>query len=303
MFSNLSFGFESEMYIIIPTHKPKYLDKVLGGLRLQSYKNFKVIIVENPELTKEVRDLASEYNCNHIQSPIGANNARNTGVSFTDDYDDWVIALLDDDCIPDTDWTLNIYNAFKENKNISCIGGNVTLSTDKNLTALQAQYLTRINWGNTNPFRELQQGEYLASCNLAFKKSIYKNVGGFNANLGYLGKDNFIPNDEVLFIRDCANHGKVCYNDNMRVLHLINDRINKSFFLKRAYGQGYANILLEREQDITGNCHHERIYYSDFNKIDIDLQIAKHIGMLHAIKGIQPSNQFYSMIEELINGI
>jgi glycosyltransferase involved in cell wall biosynthesis len=301
MFDHLNFGFEPEMYIIIPTHKPKYLEKVLGGLKLQSYKNFKVIIVENPDKTKEVEDLAISYNCTHIQSPIGANNARNTGVSTIDNWADWVIALLDDDCIPEIDWTLNIYNSFKENDNISCIGGNVSLSTDKNLTALQAQYLTKINWGNTNPYRELQKGEYLASCNLAFKKSVYDKVGGFNANLGYLGKDNFIPNDEVLFIRDCANHGKVCYNDNMRVLHLINDRINNSFFLKRAYGQGYANILLEQEQGINSNCHNELIYYSNFNKIDIDLQIAKHIGMLHAIKGIKPSNQFYSLLEDLVH--
>jgi glycosyltransferase involved in cell wall biosynthesis len=287
--------------VVIPTHKPKYLGKVLSSLKYQIHLNedYEIIICENPENTEEVKELISNYNCLNIKlvnSDLGANNARNTGIahSISD-----IIALLDDDCIPDYDWLYQISQSFN-NKNISCIGGNVTLNIDKNLTALQSQYLTKINWGNTNPYRELQQGEYLASCNLAFKKSVYNKVGGFNANLGYLGKDNFIPNDEVLFIRDCTNHGKVCYNDNMRVLHLIDDRVNKSFFLKRAYGQGYANILLEREQGITGNCHHERIYYSDFNKTDIDLQIAKHIGMLHAVKGIQPSSQFYSLLEELV---
>lgn len=287
--------------VVIPTHKPKYLGKVLSGLKYQIDINpeFEIIICENPENTQEVKDLISNYKCLNIKlvnSSLGANNARNTGIAHSNGD---IIALLDDDCIPDYDWLYQITQSFN-NKDISCVGGNVALTCDKNLTALQAQYLTKINWGNTNGPRELEIHEHLASCNLAFTRIAYDKIGGFNANLGYVGKNNFIPNDEVLFIRDCANHGKVCYNDNIRVLHLIDDRVNNSFFLKRAYGQGYADILLEREQEIDKHYSDQRISYSTFNKTDIDLQVAKHIGMLHAIKGIQPSNQFYSLIEELI---
>lgn len=291
---------ETEMYIVIPTHKPKYLKEVLDGLEQQIYKNFKVIIVENPETTLEVKRLAHQYKCIYTQSPIGANNARNCGINIIDDWADWIIALLDDDCIPEKDWTLNIYNSFKEDEKLVCLGGRVELSTDKNLTHLQSSYLSKVNWGNTVLHRYIQDGEYLVSCNLAFKKSVYNKVGGFNANLGYFGKDNFIPNDEILFIRDCKNHGKVCYNDNMRVLHMIDDRINHKFFLKRAYGQGYADVLLAKEQGITNYFCSENLYYGDNNKIDICLQIAKHIGILHAAKGIEPSNQFYSLLEELV---
>lgn len=286
--------------VVIPTHKPKYLGRVLSCLKGQSYINnsFQIVICENPENTEEVKNLISNYKCLNIKlvnSDLGANNARNTGITHS--IGD-IIALLDDDCLPEEDWLYQITQVFNH-KDISCVGGRVTLSIDKNITALQAQYLTKINWGNTDGPRELEINEHLASCNLAFTRIVYDKIGGFNANLGYVGKDNFIPNDEVLFIRDCANHGKVCYNDNMRVLHLINNRVNHSFFLKRAYGQGYADILLEREQGITSNCHNERIYYSEFNKTDIDLQVAKHIGMMHAIKGIKPSNQFYLLLEEL----
>jgi len=286
--------------VIIPTHNPLYLKETLTALHHQNDNNFTVLVVENPTKTFNVEHISEYYMFEHITSPLGANNARNTGINFIDSPEDIIIALLDDDCVPDRDWIRNIRESFNNDTKLACLGGRVTLSTDKNLTALQSQYLTKINWGNTNLYRELQPGEYIASCNLAFKKSVYNKVGGFNANLGYFGKDNFIPNDEVLFIRDCANHGKVCYNDNMRVLHLIDDRVNNKFFLKRAYGQGYANILLEREQGITGNCHLEKIYYSEENTKDIDLQIAKHIGMLHAIKGVEPSNQFYSLLEELV---
>lgn len=287
--------------VVIPTHKPKYLGKVLSGLKYQIDINpeFEIIICENPENTQEVKDLISNYKCLNIKlvnSSLGANNARNTGIAHSNSD---IIALLDDDCIPDYDWLYQITQSFN-NKDISCVGGNVALTCDKNLTALQAQYLTKINWGNTSGPRELEIHEHLASCNLAFTRIAYDKIGGFNANLGYIGKNNFIPNDEVLFIRDCANHGKVCYDDNIRVLHLIDDRVNNSFFLKRAYGQGYADILLEREQGIDKHYSDQRISYSTFNKTDIDLQVAKHIGMLHAIKGIQPSNQFYSLIEELI---
>lgn len=297
------YGFESEMYVVIPTHKQVYLEETLKALSLQSYKNFIVIIVENPERTNTVQELAIEYDkyfkCIHIQSPIGANNARNTGLSIIDDYDDFIIALLDDDCIPDSDWIETIKESFKD-ETLACVGGRVDLSCDKNLTRLQSEYLTKINWGNTIGHRPLQNKEYIASCNLAFKKSVFAKVGGFNANLGYFGKDNFIPNDEVLFIRDCANYGSVCYNDNMRIIHKIDNRVNKRFLLKRAYGQGYANILLEKEQGIHGNYHNEAIYYSKYNLEDIDLQIAKQIGMIHAIKGIKPSNHYYSLLEELV---
>lgn len=286
--------------VIIPTHNPKYLNNTLHGLFIQENKDFDVIVCENPTVTKEVEKTCSNFSnvldIALINSNIGANNARNTGVYLSGGD---IIALLDDDCVPSKTWIDEIYKTFKDDK-VSCVGGRVNIYGISHITALQAQYLTKIDWGHTETHRQLLPNEYLASCNLAFTREVYAKVGGFNANLGYFGKNNFIPNDEVLFIRDCANHGKVCYNDNMLVDHNVLDRVNMKFFLKRAYGQGYANILLEREQGITGNCHQERVYYSENNKTDINLQIAKHIGMLHAIKGIEPSGQFYSLLEELV---
>lgn len=287
--------------VVIPTSKQKYLNETLLSLSQQTIKDFEVIVCENPSIEESTIELVNYYlmdlDIRIVQSTIGANNARNTGVSFSK-FD--IIALLDDDCKPEENWIEQVIKVMNDDT-VSCVGGRVNLDYNTEITNLQSQYLTGINWGYTLGYRPLQKNEYIASCNLAFRKSVYYSVGGFNANLGYIGKDNFIPNDEVLFIRDCSNYGKVCYNDNMRILHLIKDRVNLPFFIKRAYGQGYANILLEKEQGIIGNCHNELIYYSEYNKEDIILQVAKHFGMLHAVRGIKPSNQFYSQLEDIIN--
>lgn len=288
--------------VIIPTHQPKYLGKTLASLKSQAYVDFdyEVIVCENPKITEEVTSIISNYNClniKHVSSDIGANNARNTGIAKSSGE---IIALIDDDCIADQNWLKEIHNTFL-NRKISCVGGRVELSQNIKLTELQAIYLSKVSWGNTLFYRELYKDEHLVSANLAFTREAYDKVGGFNTNLGYKGKLNFIPNDEVLFIRDCALYGKVVYNDNLIVKHLIDDRMNLEFFLKRAYGQGYANVLLDREQEIYTFTLKEDFSFNEYNAIDLKLHSAKILGMNHALNNIVPTQEIYDKLKDLLD--
>ena len=261
-------------------------------------KLFEIIVVDNPTIEQRNIDLITRlqrlrFDANIISSPLGANNARNTGI-YSSKYP--IIALLDDDCVPCPTWLDRIYNCIKDN--VVCVGGSVILDIYEPITKLAGKYLTEVDWGRSIYPRPLNVGEYITSCNMAFTIDTYYKVGGFNANLGYVGKTDFIPNDEILFIRDCHNHGEVLYDYEMKVSHIIRDK-GINYLLKRAYGQGYADILLNREQGIQDFNSIEQLYFNKYNKIDILLQCAKVIGITHALKGIKPSKQYYSLLEEL----
>ena len=260
-------------------------------------KPFEVIVVDNPEIEQRNLDLVNDYkkqlDIKIISSQLGANNARNTGIHYAK-YK--IIALLDDDCIPSETWLKSISTTIKDD--VVCVGGRVVLDIKDGITELSGKYLTEVDWGRSICPRPLSTDEYITSCNLAFTKEVYSKIGGFNANLGYFGKEDFIPNDEVLFIRDCNNHGVVLYNHEMKVDHIIRNK-GINYLLRRAYGQGYADILLNKEQGIKEFVSTEQLYFDKYNQVDIMLQCAKILGITHALKGIKPSKQYYSLLEEL----
>jgi glycosyltransferase involved in cell wall biosynthesis len=286
--------------IIIPTSSPKYLNLTLDSLAVcRNIENCQIVICENPEITESTLELVDRFkkifklDIKVVSSAIGANNARNTGISHSRGS---VIALLDDDCTVNENWLLEIENVFK-NSEVSCVGGKVQLSDETNLTKFQSLLLSKVDLGATLQYRPLVDGEYLVSANLAFSREVYHKVGGFNSNLGYSGRTHFIPNDEVLFIRDCANFGTVCYNNNMVVTHNIQDRKDDPiFFIKRAFGQGYADVLLKREQGITFINKTVKYFANEQNTIDVILEAAKLIGIYHAINKAEPTEETYLKI-------
>lgn len=286
--------------VVIPTHKQEYLKRTLQSLAdAGENESYEVIVCENPEITPETRQIVDSMGPNFslvCSATIGANNARNVGVHFAKGE---IIALTDDDCEVDKNWITRIRLAL-ENKDIGCVGGRVQLRLEPeiDLTSMQTGYLTEVNYGRTEFPRKLNRSEYLVSCNLAFTREVYNLVGGFNSNIGYMGKDNFIGNDEVLFVRDCKNHGDVMYDNDLLVYHIVNEyRSSMKYLIRRAYGQGCADVILSKLQE-QKFCRNYSINDSDI-KSNLILQLANAMGTTNTILGVEPCEQFYLVLEEL----
>lgn len=122
----------NEVSIILPTYnKASYLDLTLSGYKLQTFKNFEIVIVDDgsQDNTKEV---ASKYmdklNINYIyQKNKGRAAAKNTALQqVIGDY----IIFTDDDRIPDPDFISEHLQILKRNPSYVTIGSKYEVLTN-----------------------------------------------------------------------------------------------------------------------------------------------------------------------------
>lgn len=235
--------------VIIPTYSPCYLREVLTALRAQiTNVPFEVIVVENPDRTEEVQTLVKNYGYRYECSILGANNARHHGIAVAQ-YN--LIALIDDDVLVSPNWIQQIASLNETNKAYSVFGGSLDLeyrfTRPKWVIGPFERMLSRVRWDAQYP-RRLNDGEYIVSGNMFFRKEVYHAVNGLNLVAGYFGRD-WCPNDEVEFVEKCKEIGPVFYAPDLKANHQIDEtRLTLSFMRKRFYGQGWADGKLYLRQ-------------------------------------------------------
>lgn len=244
----------NELSVVIPTYKQKYLRKTLDGLTLQEDKDFDLIVIENGIKSDETKQL-----CGHFEDDLrikyvffeqpGANNARNIGVKNSNGQ---FIGLIDDDCIPDEDWSLKIKEKHREYPNAGVIGGKVSLRfLDKKplwLEGIFRNYLAELNWGLEDT--GIENYQYLVGANFSFKRQTFEEINGFNERVGLKG-DNLLSNDELDFITSARNKGKeIIYSPEISIKHLIpRERTSIDYLLRKSYFQGRADVILSRKDN------------------------------------------------------
>lgn len=239
--------------IVIPTHKPKYLEETLKSIAAQNFISsyYEVLIVENPKATSRVKNIVDKFpdNFKHIECyTMGANAARNCGIKNAK-YD--TIVLTDDDCILDKNY-LSSLKSF-ENHNYDMVGGPLVckfiVEKPKWLVGGFLPHLSQVNWTpNVKIPTDLSviNSGYLVSANLSFSKTLYGKIGPFEEEHGYIGSGLF-ANDEVRFINRARKFG-VLYNPEMKMEHIIDSsRVKIEYFIQRKYAQGYVDAILYLE--------------------------------------------------------
>jgi len=249
--------------IIIPTHKPKYLQSTIDSLLSLEFDRsfFEVIVVENPEKTDRVSCIMSGLpdNFKHIYCPtIGANPARNCGIKNAQ-YD--TIILTDDDCIVSSQYLTNLFSTIRKT-GYELIGGPLLskfiVDKPKWITKGFLANLSEINWTPDINFPsdlKALHGAYLVSANLVFTKNMFNKIGPFEEEHGYKG-NNLFANDEVRFIERGKKYG-VLYDPKLKIDHIIGpERCVIEYFIQRKYSQGYVDAILKLETDNPVDLYH-----------------------------------------------
>ena len=110
--------------VVIPTHQPRFLRDTLKGLSAQSDRNFEAIVVENGLKTDGTEALLSEFSDKFqvryvYEKRLGLNIARNLGCRLARGD---ILALLDDDCIPEPCWIASIREHYTDSE-VKIVGG------------------------------------------------------------------------------------------------------------------------------------------------------------------------------------
>ena len=245
---------------IICTHnREQYLGAAIDSLLAQEFSDFEAIVVDNAssDRTKEVVEQRSgDPRLKYIYEPnIGLSVARNTGAQAARGQ---ILAYLDDDAVASSTWLQVLFSAYQENEQLVVAGGKVTLLWPPGVTA--PNWLSPDLAGNLGAYDLGDRVVYIQQpgltprgLNYSIRRSFLEEIGGFNVNLGRIGK-KLLSNEELYVTEIALKSGKqVAYLPNALVAHNVApERLQKSWFWQRSWWQGVSECYRDYESDRVG---------------------------------------------------
>jgi glycosyltransferase involved in cell wall biosynthesis len=175
-----------------------------------------------------------------------------------------IIAYLDDDAIAMSEWCASIVEAFQSHESAGIVGGPVEpIWPDAAPTWLhkwQQGFLTILDYGSD--LRVLNDGEWLAGTNIAFRKSALADAGGFNEALGRTGS-TLLSNEELAVTRKILDSGlQAYYLPQARVMHRVHaGRATQAWLRQRVCWQAVSDLLSGAQRPKREQCWTEMASY------------------------------------------
>ena len=168
-----------------------------------------------------------------------------------------IIGFIDDDAIAVPGWCEAILATFREHGNAGSAGGPV----EPIWPAVSPPWLHRIHRGyysivdlGDEP-RALRKKEWLAGTNIAYRKSVLEEAGGFNEGIGRIG-ETLMSNEELVVSAKISTLGyESWYAPDARVLHRIReDRVSQKWLRRRRSWQVVSDLLANPQNTSAEEC-------------------------------------------------
>lgn len=152
------------------------------GLQKLSYSNFEVIVVDDGS-SDSTAAIANEYGFRVISTENrGLSSARNTGLEAATGE---IVAYTDDDARPDPHWLTYLASTFMSTAHVGVGGPNIAPFGD----GTTAECVANAPGGPTHVLLSDREAEHIPGCNMAFRKSCLKEIGGFDPQFRVAGDD------------------------------------------------------------------------------------------------------------------
>lgn len=216
---------------------------------------YEVIIIDNASTDNTWETLEREFgdmpNVRCLFEPVlGLSRARNRGWSNASGQ---YIAFLDDDALPCKDWLKNLCTAL-DDPEVGAAGGPIFPLYETDVPkwfneSLLPLYSCR-DWGKY--ICDLIPGQFFYGTNMAIKRSILEQVGGFRSDLGRRGSV-LLSDEELAVFKEIEERGyKKRYMPECIVYHVIGEeRLNMKWLMRRFYWLGRGGGI--RDSDFEGN--------------------------------------------------
>ena len=208
----------------------KTLAACLESLGKINYPNYEVILVDDGS-TDNTREIAARFpSARYLhQDNHGLSHARNTGAAAAKGE---IFAYTDSDCMADEDWLYYLVGTLTSGKFSGVGGPNVTPPAQNWIQACVAA----APGGPSHVLLTDTVAEHIPGCNMAFLRSAFEGVGGFDPEYRKAG-------DDVDFCWRLQQSGCVIgFSPTALVWHYR--RFTLKAFMKQQEGYGEAESLL-----------------------------------------------------------
>ncbi|MBU0765560.1 MAG: glycosyltransferase [Bacteroidetes bacterium] len=209
--------------VICSYNREKFILDALNSLAAQSIdKNDFEIVVINNNSTDHTEAICRKFGADHpylnyiydIETVQGLSSARNRGIAVSSGN---YIAFIDDDALAERDYAANIISAFEKYPQYDAVGGKVLpiYPNDKEPAWMSHHIqgvVSKVDMGDK--FMEFRK-KYPVGCNMAFRKEVFEELGGFNTDLLLRNDDKFIflklkrNNKRTLYVPDAVVHHNI----------------------------------------------------------------------------------------------
>jgi len=219
--------------VVVCTHNGhRTLDECLARLTTLTYPDYEVIVV-NDGSSEACAAIAHRHGVTLIETEhCGLGHARNRGIAAARGE---IVAFLDDDAYPDSDWLHYVASQLRGTGHAGVGGPNIPPEDD----GFVAECVAAAPGGPIHVLVSDREAEHVPGCNMAFRKDVLEEVGGFD--------DRFeVAGDDVDLCWQLQKAGRTLgFSAGAVVMHRRRDSIRR--YLRQQYGYGKAEALLERK--------------------------------------------------------
>ena len=218
----------------------------IESLRAQSRPVDEVLLVvdHDDELLDRARAAFPDVRCLPNAEARGLSGARNTGVrAATGD----VVAFLDDDAAAEPGWVGGLLAPYDDPSVVGTGGRVVPAWRAPRPRWFPDEFL----WVVGSSYAGLPEGRAEVrnpiGASMSFRRSVFGDVGGFDAGMGRLGKDAAGCEETEFSIRARQAGGRVVLEPASVCRHAVTpDRVTRRYFRRRCRAEGRSKALVSR---------------------------------------------------------
>ncbi len=245
--------------IICTFNREQFLDGLFESIASQSLakEQFETVLVNNNS-TDSTEKLCLRFieqnptmNIRYVLEPqLGLSFARNRGIEESQgEY----LTFADDDAIMAADFCAQACAYLDANPDVGEVGGPASLRFMGAIPAWHNKYLSSL-FGYFEPSpneykMKSKTGDYPRGLNMTFRREAFDRCGGFNVNLGRVGRLLLGGEEKDIAFRIIDSGMKVAYSPKIKVEHLVPyERTTDEFIRNQALGTGMSERVRSLNQ-------------------------------------------------------